>query len=101
MASVQPQVQARLCFTPQAAHIALTNRANWEAFQEKPDGSVVVTMLAPDLAWLASTALSFGPLVTVLEPQELRWMVHEWASAVSEMYQGEEAKALAADLATE
>jgi predicted DNA-binding transcriptional regulator YafY len=85
----QPQVRARFHFTPQGAHIALTNRANWEKLQEQPDGSVIVTMLAPDLPWLASTALSFGPLITVLEPEELRQMVRDWASQVVKTYSGD------------
>jgi len=85
----QPQARARFCFTPQTAHIALTNYASWEKLEEQPDGSVIVTMLAPDLPWLASTALSFGPWITVLEPEELRQMVCEWASQVVKTYNGE------------
>jgi len=82
----QPQLRAKFCFSPQSAHFALSHRAGWETLEEKSDGSVVVTMLAPDMPWLASTALSFGPWVTVLEPEELRKMVQEWASGVSELY---------------
>ncbi len=82
----QPQARARLYFAAQAAHIALSNRAIWETIQEQPDGSVIASMLAPDLPWLASTALSFGPLVTVLEPEELRQMVREWAEEIVRLY---------------
>ncbi len=84
----QPQVRAKFSFIPKAAYIALSNRASWETLQEQPDGSVVVSMSAPDLPWLASTALSFGPWLTVLEPEELRRMVREWADEISKICQG-------------
>jgi predicted DNA-binding transcriptional regulator YafY len=86
----QPQVRAKFSFSPQAAHIALASRATWEKLQEEPDGSIIVTMLAPDLVWLASTALSFGPLITVLEPEELRHMVSEWAGEVLRLYKSDD-----------
>jgi predicted DNA-binding transcriptional regulator YafY len=87
----QPQVRARFSFIPQAAHIALSNRAIWETLEQQPDDSVLVTMSAPDLPRLASTALSFGPWITVLEPEELRQMVREWADEVLRMYKSDEA----------
>jgi predicted DNA-binding transcriptional regulator YafY len=83
----QSQARARMHFIPEATHVARTNRAIWETLQELPDGSVEVTMLAPDLMWLASMALSFGPIVTVLEPDELRQMVCEWAQASAKLYE--------------
>jgi predicted DNA-binding transcriptional regulator YafY len=64
----------------------LDNRATWDALEEQPDGSLIVTMSAPDLLWAASTALAFGPIVVVLEPEEVRRMVGEWAGAVAEHY---------------
>jgi len=82
----QPVVRAKLRFKPEGAHIALSNRSIWEALEETPDGSVDVTLSAPDLPWLASISLSFANLVTVLEPPELREMVREWAKAVAELY---------------
>ena len=82
----QPQVQVRLRFAPEAAHVALDNRAMWQTCEEQPDGSIVVAVTVPDLNWAASTALSFGPIVTVLEPEELRRMVSEWARAIAERY---------------
>jgi len=45
----QPRVQVRMRFTPQAALLALDDRAFWETVDEQPDGSVVVTFAAPDL----------------------------------------------------
>jgi predicted DNA-binding transcriptional regulator YafY len=83
----QPQARARMRFIPEAAHVAQTNRAIWETLRELPDGSVEVTLLAPDVMWLASMALSFGPIVTVLEPEELRQMVCEWAQASANLYE--------------
>jgi predicted DNA-binding transcriptional regulator YafY len=83
----QPKVQARLRFAPQAANVARANRSYWATLDEGPDGSVEVTFLAPDLVWAASSALAYGPLVTVLEPSELRQMVSEWAQAIAGLYQ--------------
>jgi len=82
----QPLIQARLRFNPQAAGVAMDNRAFWDVMEEQPDGSVVVAFSAPDLNWAASTALAYGPIVEVLEPQELRQMVHQWARAVEAIY---------------
>jgi predicted DNA-binding transcriptional regulator YafY len=82
----QPQVQARLRFAPEVARIALESRSMWETCEEQPDGAVVVTLSVPDLPWAASTALSFGPTVEVLEPEELRQIVSEWAGAVVAHY---------------
>jgi predicted DNA-binding transcriptional regulator YafY len=87
----QPQVLARLRFAPEAAHIARVNRAYYEALEEQPDGSVVVTMPAPDLNWAASSVLVHGPAVTVLEPEELRHLVSQWAQAVVGLYDEKEA----------
>jgi predicted DNA-binding transcriptional regulator YafY len=85
----QPQIQVRLQFASQAAHLALVNRAYWESLQEKPDGSVLVTMNVPDLHWAASSALAYGPLVKVLEPPALQHMVSEWAQAIAHQYTSE------------
>ena len=82
----QPQVQVKLRFAAQAAQLALDNRAMWQSCAEQPDGALVVTITLPDLQWAASMALSYGPVVTVIEPEELRDMVHEWARAVAAQY---------------
>lgn len=81
-----PVVCAKLRFKPEGAHIAVSDRSIWEALEENPDGSVDVTLSAPDLIWLASISLSFANLVTVLEPPELREMVRDWAKSVVELY---------------
>lgn len=82
----QPVVQATLHFVPEAAHIALANLADWDAYQENPDGSTDVTLSAPDLYWLASTVLGFSTWVTVLDPPELGALVREWALGTAALY---------------
>jgi predicted DNA-binding transcriptional regulator YafY len=82
----QPTIQARLRFIPEAAHLVTGNRSMWESIKENPNGSVDVTLAAPDLHWLASMALSFANRVIVLEPQELREMVRDWAQSIVTQY---------------
>jgi predicted DNA-binding transcriptional regulator YafY len=82
----QPQVRVRMQFEPGAREIALYNRSYWEELEEREDGSVVVTMSAPDLNWAASTALAYGPVVRVLEPLVVQQMVASWAQAVVDQY---------------
>jgi predicted DNA-binding transcriptional regulator YafY len=81
-----PQLQARLKFTPAAVPAARSNRFFWSDFAEQPDGSLLVTLPAPDLNWAASTILAYGPVVEVLDPPELRQLVHAWAQSVAELY---------------
>ncbi len=83
----QPMVRARLRFIPEAAHIVKSNRQLWKAITENKDGSIIATLTAPDLNWLASMTLSFANWVTVLEPPELREMVRAWAEATAKLYQ--------------
>jgi predicted DNA-binding transcriptional regulator YafY len=83
----QPLVRGRLQFIPEAKHIVASNRILWESMEENTDGSLVVTLTAPDLPWLASMVMSFGIWVTVLEPPELRDMISELAQATANMYQ--------------
>jgi predicted DNA-binding transcriptional regulator YafY len=82
----QPQIEVRLLFAPQAAQIALVNRAYWETLQEQPGGSVLVTMNVPDLHWAASSVLAYGPRVQVIEPPALKRIVAEWAQAIAAQY---------------
>ena len=86
----QPGQGVRMRFSPQAAHVALDSRPTWETVEEQPDGSVVVSFTAPDLAWAASSVLAYGPLVTVEEPEELRKMVVEWVKEIEVKYRKEE-----------
>jgi predicted DNA-binding transcriptional regulator YafY len=83
----QPAVRAHLRFEPEAAHIATSNIATWEALERNPDGSVEVTAVAPDLNWLAAMVLGFAGWVRVLEPPELREMVRERALATAALYE--------------
>jgi predicted DNA-binding transcriptional regulator YafY len=83
----QPVIRARLKFIPEAAHIVTDNRQVWESIQEEQDGSILATLTAPDLPWLASMTLGFANWATVLEPPELRDMVREWAQATADLYQ--------------
>jgi predicted DNA-binding transcriptional regulator YafY len=82
-------VRGRLLFVPAAAHLALNNRLWWEAVEQLPDGSVRATFSAPDLIWAASLTLSYGPAVTIEEPEELRRLVGEWAQAVAQLCSGQ------------
>ena len=79
-------VQIRMQFAAEFAHIALENRAYWETLAHQADGSVIVTMTTPDLQWAASAAAAYGPVVTVLEPEALRQMMREWATAIAARY---------------
>jgi predicted DNA-binding transcriptional regulator YafY len=79
-------IRARLRFAPAAAHLVLNNRMWWEAVEPQPDGSALATFSMPDLFWAASLALSYGPAVTVEEPEELRQLVGEWARAAANFY---------------
>jgi predicted DNA-binding transcriptional regulator YafY len=82
----QPMIRARLKFLPERAHIVTSNPLLWESTQEEPDGSIVATLTAPDLPWLASMTLSYANWAIVLEPPELRSMVREWAQATIDRY---------------
>lgn len=81
-----PQMKVRMRFAPQFAHLAQFGRGYWESLDEQPDGSVSVTFSAPDVHAATSNALAYGPAVTVLEPLEVRRMVHEWARAAADLY---------------
>jgi predicted DNA-binding transcriptional regulator YafY len=82
-----PQVQARLKFSPAAVQAARSNRFFWSEFTEQADGSLLVTLPAPDLNWAASTILAYGPVVEVLDPPELRQLVQAWAQATVDLYE--------------
>jgi len=84
---VQPRVRARLRFAPEAALQALDDRTFWETIEEQADGSVVVTLATPSLKAAARTALSYAPHAVVLEPEELRSLLHERARAIVAQYE--------------
>jgi predicted DNA-binding transcriptional regulator YafY len=60
----------------------------WQSVEPQADGSVVATLLSPNLPWAAVTIMGFGPTFVVEEPAELRQIVAEWATAMARM-QGE------------
>ncbi len=82
----QPQIEVRLLFHPAMAQVARSNGFSWLNQEEQPDGSMIVTMAAPDVTWAASMAISFGPGVTVLGPEETRSEVRRWAEAIAAQY---------------
>jgi len=82
----QTQVQATLKFNKEDAQAARLNSMGWSRMAEQADGSVVVSMAAPDLNWAASTVLAYGPIIEVLEPAELRQIVQGWAEAIAARY---------------
>ena len=83
---MEPRVQVCMRFAPEAALLALDDRASWETVDEQPDGSVIVTFAVTDLEWAAWTALGYGPHAVVLEPEELRRLVSERARAIVAQY---------------
>ena len=82
----EAKVQVRMRFAPQGAHIARDLGGIWDALEEQSDSAVIVTLTMPDLQWAASMALGFGPIVTVLEPEELQQMVRAWANEIVTQY---------------
>jgi predicted DNA-binding transcriptional regulator YafY len=83
---VQPTIRVRLRFAPERALLALDDRAWWDAVDERPDGSVVVTFSVPNLESAARMVLSYAPHAVVLEPDELRHKVCDRARIVVGSY---------------
>ena len=83
---VQPGFEVRLHFAAQASAMAREYANGWDALEQQPDGSLIVTLHAPDLNWAASSILAYGPLVEVLDPPELRCLVQDWAQAIVKLY---------------
>jgi predicted DNA-binding transcriptional regulator YafY len=84
--TLQNSILVKLRFSPDMAPVAREDRLTWESMEELPDGGLIVTMLAWDVLWGVSTALAYGPGVTLLEPEEARQTVKEWALAISGNY---------------
>jgi predicted DNA-binding transcriptional regulator YafY len=82
----QPAVLAHLRFAPQAAGFVRDASIGWSNITEQPDGSLEATLPAADLQFAASMAISFGPLVTILDPPELISLVLDWAQAIINRY---------------
>jgi predicted DNA-binding transcriptional regulator YafY len=79
----QPEVRARLRFAPEAAVVALDNRAYWETMEEQVDGAVEVTFAAPDLEAAAGQVLRIGYGAVIMEPEELPDLVRAQARALA------------------
>jgi predicted DNA-binding transcriptional regulator YafY len=85
----QPAVRARLRFGPEAAIMALDNRAYWETLENQPDGAVVVTFAAPDLEAAAGLVLRIGFPAVILEPEGLHALVRSQARALADHFASE------------
>jgi predicted DNA-binding transcriptional regulator YafY len=84
--AARPGFPVTMRFAPQVAAMAREYAIGWDSVEEMPDGSLVVTMNAPDVMWAASNALAYGPAVTVISPEEVRRTVVEWAQAIVMLY---------------
>lgn len=82
----RPWLMTTLRFAPEIAAMAREYALGWETIEEQPDGALIVTLKAPDVNWAASTALSYGPTVTVLAPEEVCRAVQAWAQATVALY---------------
>jgi len=47
---------------------------------------VIVTVFQTDVYRAAGFVFSYGPAATVLEPDNLRELMHNWATAIAEIY---------------
>ncbi len=83
----QAQVHVRLHLTAEIAAFALSTPSAWEKVEPQPDGSVIVATSLPDIYWAASMTMSYGPSAVVLEPEELRRMVRDWAEGIIAQYE--------------
>jgi len=82
----RPGFPVKMRFAPEVAAMAREYAMGWDSTESQPDGSLIVTMKAPNVMWAASNALAYGPSVTVLEPEEVRRTVQEWAQATAALY---------------
>jgi predicted DNA-binding transcriptional regulator YafY len=70
----------------QGADVARSQSLSWSSTQDQPDGGLVVTFPSYDMEYAAATALAYGSLVQVLEPDSLCRLVAERARAVAGLY---------------
>ena len=78
--------QVKMRFLPEGAFLAQYGRSQWQKMETQPDGSVIVTFGVQELNAAAATALSYGPVVEVLSPPEVRQILHDWAVEAAEKY---------------
>jgi predicted DNA-binding transcriptional regulator YafY len=74
-------------FVPEAALLALDDRAFWDTVDEQPDGSVIVAFAVPSLRSALRQVLQYGPRVKVIDPPELCALVIEQSQAVAALYE--------------
>jgi predicted DNA-binding transcriptional regulator YafY len=85
----QSGMKVILRFLPEWVHVAYDNRYDWETMVTQPDGSLLVTFTSPDIHWASNTALSYGALVEVVEPAELRAYVAKQVQILAKRYETE------------
>ena len=88
MFKTETLIRVRVKFQADFAYLAANTPAMWESLEAQPDGSVIAAMSMPDLVMACVFVMSYGPAVTVIEPEELRHMVREWAAAMVAQYNG-------------
>ncbi|HLY27973.1 MAG TPA: YafY family protein [Aggregatilineales bacterium] len=86
----QEGIHVRMQLTPEFAYLASNTPAFWEKLETQPDGSVIVTVFQTDVYRAAGFVFSYGPAATVLEPDNLRELMHNWATAIAEIYESPE-----------
>lgn len=82
-----PQIKATILFNAEAQRLAHSIDFMGLSLQDQPDGTVLATFLAYDLDFAAQMIMSFGPLVKVVSPPELKKMVVEYAEQILINYQ--------------
>jgi predicted DNA-binding transcriptional regulator YafY len=82
----ESKVIVTMRFAPEAALAARANQFSWEKMDERADGSIDVCFSVPDLAWGASTAFGYGPVVRVLHPPALIEMLRRWNEQIGGYY---------------
>ncbi len=83
---IQPRVQVTLRFAPKAALQALDDRPLWHSWEQRPDGSVIVSLAVPNLDSAVRMALGYAPDAVVLEPPELCALLCQRAEAMRAQY---------------
>ena len=80
-----PDITFRLRIAPEMTYRVL-DEFHEDMVEKLPDGSFIVTVTLPDENWLYSYVLSFGEFAEVLEPENLRKIIHEKACKIFAKY---------------
>ncbi len=81
MPAVISTVPVRLSFSPQAA-FRVYDEFHQSFITEKPNGTLVVSTELPEDEWILQYLFSYGTLVSVLEPADLKSMMCDYAKKV-------------------